>query len=216
MSAVALLDEAVAFIRASFTRQQVATVRPYAGEFSASEMPKISYNCPAILITVLGWKDPESGSRLTGRHAKKHRVVAFVLCKNSKSREARMTEAMAISEALCVVLRQWAPMTQEPYAARLNALGVTVMGLDGEATAENMYGRAVDDAGQALWMVDWYQCAKGVIPLGPVRPAVAYDDLPALEHVVIEDSVHVNQTPATPPSGDAAPTVTEKIDFVNP
>jgi phage gp37-like protein len=216
LSAVALLDQAVAFVRASFTRQQVATVRQYAGEFSAAEIPKLSYNCPAILITILGWKKPEAGGRLTGRHAKNYRLAAFVLCKNAKSREARMAEAMSLAEALSVVLRQWAPMTQAPYAAALAALKVTVLGLDDEANAENLYSGAVDKAGQALWMVDWYQCARGVIPLGPVRPAIPYEDLPALGEVVIEDSVHVNQIPPVPPSGDAVPTVTEKIDFVNP
>jgi hypothetical protein len=216
MSAVALLDEAVAFVRASFTRQQVATVRPYAGEFSAAEMPKISYNCPTILITVLGWKEAEAGARMAGRHVKQHRVVAFVLCKNVKSREARMGEAMAISEALCVVLRQWMPMTQEPYAARLKARGVTVMGLDGEATAENMYGRAVDDAGQALWMVDWRQSAKGEIPLGPVRPAVDYDALPALKTVEIIDTTTGAQTPPPDVVPQDPPTVTEEIIFANP
>lgn len=216
MSAVALLDQAVAFVRASFTRQQVVTVRPYAGEFSAAEMDKISYTCPAILLTVLGWKEPQPGGRLTGRHAKNHRLVAFIVCKNGKNREARMTEAMALAEALSVVLRQWAPMTQEPYASALKALGVTVMGLDDEASCENLYNRTVDEQGQALWMVDWYQCAKGVIPLGPTRPAVPYDQLPALTSVVIEDTAHVNQTPGVMAAPDAPIAVTEKIDFVNP
>lgn len=216
MSAVVLLEQAVAFVRASFTKQQVVTVRQYAGEFSAAEMKNVSYTCPAILLTVLGWKKPEAGHRLTGRHAKNHRLVAFVVCKNGKSREARMAEAMQLAEALSVVLRQWAPMTQEPYASALNALGVTVLGLDDEPTGENLYNRAVDEQGQALWMVDWYQCAKGVIPLGPTRPAVPYDQLPVLTSVVIEDTVHVNQVPAVAPPVEAVPAVTEKIDFVNP
>ncbi len=127
-----------------------------------------------------------------------------------------MTEAMALAEALSVVLRQWMPMQQQPYKSALQALGVTVLGLDDEASCENLYNAAIDREGQALWMVDWYQCAKGVIPLGPVRPAIAYEDLPPLTHVVMEDTVHVNQTPEPLPSGDGPITVTEKIDFVNP
>ncbi|OYZ76088.1 MULTISPECIES: hypothetical protein [unclassified Polaromonas] len=216
MSAVALLDQAVAFIRASFTKQQVVTVRPYAGEFSATEVGKVSYNCPAILVTLLGWKKPGAESRLTGRHAKNHRLVAFVVTKNAKSREARMAEAMALAESLSVVLRQWMPMQQQPYKSALEALDVTVLGLDDEASCENLYNAAIDKEGQALWMVDWYQCAKGKIPLGPGRPAVDYENLPPLTTVELTHDTHVNQIPPAPPSGDAAPTVTDQINFLNP
>lgn len=216
MSATVLLDQAVAFVRAGFTKQEVVTVQKYAGEFSASEMKQLSYTCPAILLTVLGWKEAPAGARLTGRHARQVRLAAFVVTKNAKDRQARMSEAMALSESLSVLLRQWAPMTQEPSASALAALGVTVAGLEDEASCENLYSRAVDEQGQALWLVDWYQCVKGAIPLGPTRPAVPYALLPAMTTVVIEDSAHVNQIPA-PLAVPAAPiTVAEKIDFVNP
>ncbi len=216
MSAVALLDQAVAFVRAGFTKQQAATVQKYAGEFSASEMKQLSYTCPAILITVLGWKKPEAGARLTGRHARHVRLAAFVVTKNAKDRQARMAEAMQLSEALSVLLRQWAPMVQEPSASALSALGVTAAGLEDEASCENLYNRAVDEQGQALWLVDWYQCVKGVAPIGPGRPAVPYELLPAMTTVVIEDSARVNQIPTPVAAPNATITVTEKIDFLNP
>lgn len=216
MSAVALLDQAVVFVRAGFTKQQAVTVQKYAGEFSSAEMKNLSYNCPAILLTVLGWKKPEAGMHLTGRHARCVRLAAFVVTKSAKDRQARMSEAMALSEALSVLLRQWAPMVQEPSASALSALGVTAGGLEDEASCENLYNRAVDEQGQALWLVDWYQCVKGAVPLGPVRPAVPYAQLPTMTTVVIEDSAHVNQVPVTAVVPDAAITVTEKIDFVNP
>ena len=216
MSAVALLDQAVVFVRAGFTKQQVVTVQKYAGEFSSAEMKNLSYTCPAILLTVLGWKKPEAGMHLTGRHARCVRLAAFVVTKSAKDRQARMAEAMALSESLSVLLRQWAPMVQEPSASALSALGVTAGGLEDEASCENLYNRAVDEQGQALWLVDWYQCVKGAVPLGPVRPAVPYAQLPALTTVVIEDSAHVNQVPVTAVVPDAAITVTEKIDFLNP
>ncbi len=216
MSAVALLDQAVAFVRAGFTKQQAATVQQYAGEFSASEMKQLSYTCPAILITVLGWKKPEAGAHLTGRHARQVRLAAFVVTKNASNRQARMSEAMALAENLSVLLRQWAPMVQEPSASALSALGVTAGGLEDEASCENLYNRAVDEQGQALWLVDWHQSVKGVVPMGPGRPAVPYALLPALTTVVIEDSAHVNQVPVAAVVSDAAITVTEKIDFLNP
>ena len=216
MSAVALLDQAVAFVRAGFTKQQAATVQKYAGEFSAAEMKQLSYTCPAILLTVLGWKKADGGAHLTGRHARTARLAAFVVTKNAKDRQARMSEAMALSEALSVLLRQWAPMVQEPSASALSALGVTAGGLEDEASCENLYSRAVDEQGQALWLVDWYQSVKGAVPMGPVRPAVPYAQLPALTTVVIEDSARVNQAPAAAVVPNAPIAVSEKIDFVNP
>ena len=216
MSAVSLLDQAVAFVRAGFTKKEAVTVQKYAGEFSASEMKQLSYSCPAILLTVLGWKEAPAGARLTGRHARQARLAAFVVTKNAKDRQARMSEAMALSEALSVLLRQWAPMTQEPSASALMALGITVAGLEDEASCENLYSRAVDEQGQALWLVDWYQCFKSVVPIGPGRPAVPYALLPALTTVVIEDTAHVAQGPITVPPAATPITVTEKIDLVNP
>ncbi|MES1977553.1 MAG: hypothetical protein V4451_05920 [Pseudomonadota bacterium] len=213
MSAIVLLEQTVAFVRASFDKKRVTDVREYAGEFSAAEMKGVSYNCPAILITVLGWKPPSEGARLTGRHAKSHRMAAFVVTKNAKSREARMKEAMGISEDLAVLLRQWAPMAQEPYAARIKALDMTIAGLAEEPTCENLYNPTVDAQGQALWLVDWYQDAKGVIPINQVRPVVPLADM---NHVEIEDTVRGGQTPDAPPNGDAPPSVTEQIDFAQP
>ncbi len=216
MSASVLLDQAVAFVRAGFTKQQVLTVRKYAGEFNGAEMKRVSYACPAILLTVLGWQKPSNDSRLTGRHARTVRLAAFVVCKNAKDRESRMAEAMTLAESLTVLLRQWSPMTQEPSASALTALCITVAGLSDEPSCENLYNRAVDEQGQALWLVDWYQDIKGAIPLGPARPAVPYDQLPNLTAVEIEDTTHVAQGPVTVPPADAPITVTEKVSFTTP
>ncbi|MFI5447581.1 hypothetical protein [Polaromonas sp. UC242_47] len=216
MSGVLLLEQAVAYVRASFTKAQVKDVRAYAGEFSTAEMKNVSYNCPAILISLLGWKKPDEGGRLTGRHAKNHRMVAFVVTKNAKSREARMTEAMRLAEDLSVLLRQWAPMAQQPYASAIQAQGVTIVGLDDEPTCENLYNRAVDEQGQALWMVDWYQCAKGVIPLNQERPDVPYADRPNMRHVEIYDTARGGQAPGDTPDTSIVPDVQEKIDFEKP
>ena len=216
MSANVLLDQAVAFVRASFTKQQVVTVRKYAGEFTGAEMKRVSYTCPAILLTVLGWKKTEPGSRLTGRHARHVRLAAFVVCKNAKDRESRMAEAMTLAEDVSVLLRQWAPMTQEPSASAFVALGITAVGLSDEPSCENLYNHAVDEQGQALWLVDWYQDVKGAIPLGPARPAVPYDELANLVAVQIEDTTHTAQGPVTVPPPQTPITVTEKVSFTTP
>lgn len=211
MSAEILLGLAVAFVRKSFTPQEVKTVEIYGGQFSAEEIPHTSYNCPAVFVTVLGWQAPPSGSRITGRHAKQFRLCAFVAYSHV-DRVKRMSGALALAEQVGTVLRQWAPM-QEPGNASLAA---TIGGLDDEPRCENLYNRAVDKAGQALFALSWYQCAKPAVPLGPVRPAVPYPDLYPLSDVVIEDTVHANQVPAAAAPNDSVPAVTEKIDFVNP
>ncbi len=216
MSAVVLLDQVVAFVRAGFAKSQAVTVRKYAGEFSSAEMKRVSYACPAILITALGWAEPKEGGRMTGRHARSVRLAAFVVCKNAKDRESRMAEAMALSEQLAVLLRQWSPMTQEPSAAAFAAVGVTAAGLTEEPSCENLYNRAVDEQGQALWLVDWYQDVKGNIPIGPGRPAVPYEQLPNLVAVAIEDTTHVAQGPVTVELPQTPITVTEKVSFTNP
>lgn len=213
MSGIILLEETVAYVRAGFDKKRVAEVREYAGEFSAAEMKGVSYNCPAILITLLGWKPAAEGARMTGRHAKSHRMAAFVVTKHAKSREARMKEAMGLSEDLAVLLRQWAPMAQEPYATRLKALDITIAGLSDEPTCENLYNQTIDAQGQALWLVDWYQDAKGVIPINHVRPVVP---LANMSHVEIEDTVRGGQTPDAPPDSAAPLSVTEQIDFAQP
>lgn len=216
MSATVLLDQAVAFMRASLSKQQAVTVRKYAGEFSGAEMKHVSYTCPAVLLTVLGWKAAAPGGRMTGRHARDVRLAAFVVCKNAKDREARMAEAMALAEEVSVLLRQWGPMAQEPYAGALNAKGITASGLNDEPSCENLYNRAVDEQGQALWLIDWYQSVKSNIPIGPARPVVPYELLPNLVAVDIEDTTHVAQGPVTTELPQTPITVTEKVSFTTP
>ena len=153
---------------------------------------------------------------MTGRHARSVRLAAFVVCKNAKAREARMAEAMALAEQLAVLLRQWSPMVQEPSASAFAALGVTAVGLSAEPSCENLYNRAVDEQGQALWLVDWYQDVKGAIPLGPARPAVPYELLPDLTRVDIEDTTQVAHGPVSVELPQTPITVTEKVSFTSP
>jgi phage gp37-like protein len=211
MSAEVLIEQALAFVRRSLTKTEAATVELYGGQFSAEEIPQKSYNCPAIFITVLGWQAPPAGSRLTGRHAKQYRLCAFVAFKHA-DRVKRMSGGLVLAEKLGVLLRQWAPM-QELGNAQLAA---TIGGLDDEARCENLYNRAVDKAGQSLFALSWYQCAKPAVPLGPTRPAVPYAQLPNMATVEITDNTHVNQVPAVAAPVETPPVVTEAINFINP
>lgn len=211
MSADILLDQVLKFVRRSFPTIGAKTVELYGGQFSAEEIAHKSYNCPAIFITVLGWQAPPAGSRMTGRHAKQYRLCAFVVFEHA-DRVKRMSGALVLAEKLGIVLRQWTPMTEPGNAG----LAATIGGLDDEPRCENLYNRAVDKAGQALFALSWYQCAKPNVPLGPTRPAVPYEQLTDLTAVTIEDTAHMNQVPEVVAPPDAPITVTEKIDFVTP
>lgn len=197
MSAV-LLDQVLAYVRSQFTKAEAATVQAYGGEFSGAEVPKLSFNCPAIFVTVLG-SVPGSGVRLAGKHARKVRMAAFV-CFKHPERTQRMRGAMVLAEKLAMVLREWSPMQ--------NFAGDPVLSiaeLEEEATTENLYGPVTDKQGLALWLVGWEQAVK------PARPVPQLYDLLAVE---ITDLVQPGVVPA-PEDANAGPAgvVTHEINF---
>lgn len=192
MSAL-LLDQVIAQVRAAFTSTEVREVRAYAGEFSGAEVAQVSFNAPAILVTVLGWK-PGNSSRLTGRNVRLVRLAAFIVTKNATSREARMREAMLLSERLCITLGLWVPS---------DTTAMSIGPLEADAQAQNLYGQAVDQKGLALWMVDWEQACKSLLP-----PAQMWD----LLSIEITDHTHQGLVPAnTAPTGTLS--VTEDVLF---
>ncbi|MCU7371565.1 hypothetical protein PEC18_12080 [Paucibacter sp. O1-1] len=195
MSAI-LLDQVVAFVRASFTRQDVATVDIYGGEFNSVEMDQLSYSCPAILITVLGWQPAGAGVRLSIRHSRRVRLAAFVATKHAK-RSARLAQAMSLAERLALLLGNWTPADHEL---------VTMAGAEGEPAAENLYSRAIDKQGQALWLVSWEQC----VALKPhINPAELFD----LLRVDITDHTHQGRVPTAPTPAPPELAVTETVNF---
>lgn len=195
---VVLLDQVKAYIRASFSKTEAVTVEAYAGEFGAPDMEKVSYTCPAIFVTVLGWQPLHEGHRMTSKYARSVRVAAFVVAKHAK-RDQRMRGAMALAEKLCLVMRQWMPDNS-------TATLINVGPLEDDATAENLYSAAVDKLGQSVWLVDWHQA---------VKPIAGSDGKPALYDwltVAIEDTARITE-PAAAPANGVPLTVTEKISF---
>lgn len=194
----ALLTESLAYIRAQFTRAELATAEAYGGEFSGDEIDKLSYNCPAVLVTVLGWSPETNGTRLSGKHVRNVRLAAFVATKHAK-RELRMAQAMQIADKLAVALRLWQPSTTLP---------LTIAPLEKDAECENLYGRAIDKVGQALWLVRWEQC---------VQPAVPLPRLYELLHIDVYDTTRQGTqgvpaaAPLSPNSGPLV--VTEDVTF---
>lgn len=202
MSASILLEQAVRYVRSQFTKAEVVTVEQYGGQFSSDEVGQVSYNCPAIFMTVLGWKPAGEGKRLGGRYANEVRVAAFVAYKDATNRNKRMRGAMVIAEKLALVMRQWAP-ARDPV---IDALPVTLAGLEDDATCENLYSQGMDKKGQALWLVDWTQCTKSNVP-----PEQLYD----LLLVDITNNTHGGDIPAVPDAGGAALPVIDGVVFVS-
>ena len=200
MSASVLLDQAVARIRASFAKAEVATVEPYGGEFSAAEVNVKGFNAPAIFVTVLGWKPADGDTRMAGRNVNQVRLAAFVATKNVE-RKKRMASAMLLAERLAICLRQWAPMTEVANAS----LPVAIAGLEDDAAVENLYSRALDEQGLALFLVDWEQCVKPLVPLEQLL------DLLAVE---ITDNTRRGEVPADAAPAGIVPTVTDDVKFI--
>ncbi len=194
----ALLTKTLAHVRAQFTRAEVATVEAYGGEFSGEEIDKLSYNCPAVLVTVLGWNAETNGTRLSGKHVRNVRMAAFVATKHAK-RPLRMAQAMQIADKLAAGLRLWQPSTTLP---------LTIAPLEEDAECENLYGRAIDKAGQALWLVRWQQC---------VRPDLPLPQLYELLHIDVHDTTRQGSEGApvaAPQTPNSAPlVVTEDVTF---
>lgn len=190
-----LLDAAVAYVRAGFTKAQAADVRAYGGEFNAVEVSATSYNCPAILMTVLGWRPEPQPKTLVGRNVRLAKMAAFVAFKHA-NREERLRGAALLSEALCMKLKAWKPdhsNTQIDFAP-----------LYREPMAENMYGRAIDAKGQALWLVTWEQEYRAIVPEGTLYDLIAIE----IESLAVQGDP-VDNSPAPAP----APTVTHELQF---
>lgn len=190
-----LLNQTVDFVRSKFTRQQVLQVEPYGGEFSASEIPFKSYSCPAIFVTVLGWNPKASGQRVVGRGVRSVSMAAFIAFKHV-DRKKRLAGAMALAEQLSIALSSWNPA---PVDAPIQ-----VMPVDADPVAENLYGRAVDKVGQALWMVRWTQDVKQNVSPGQLFDLLA---------IHIDENYHPGQVPGTPTPESPPLTVTDEITF---
>ena len=195
MSAI-LLDQALLYVRGAFTRKDVLDVKAYGGEFSAEEIDFTSYACPAIFISVLGWSPKASGTRLAGRRVRAVQMAAFVAFKHV-DRAKRLGGAMNLAERLSLALTAWHPCAAD--------VPMEIAPLEHDASCENLYGRAVDKKGQALWMVKWVQDVKARVPDPELFELLA---------VEITENVLPGVVPAAPAPGGGTPlVVTDQINF---
>jgi len=195
---VQLLKAALSFVRGRFTKQEVVEVRQYAGEFNSAEMDQLSYTCPAVLLTVLGWQPKPAGGRITGKGTMEARLAAFVATKSLKSRDDRMDAAMTLAARLSAELQLWTP---EDAALPIYLGSIE----EGGSRCENLFSRAIDAKGQALWLVSWTQCFRP-------KPNVPLGELYELQTVEIDDMTRQGVVPTK----GVVPTplaVREQVDF---
>lgn len=152
MSSVELLDRSIRYLRGRFDKREVFAVQPYGGQFNADEVPAKSYACPAIFVAVRGWEGRPDSRRLTGRNVRAVEMSAFVATAD-KTREARMASAMLLAERVAAALQLWQPDDADNIAC-------DIAPLEDAPTCENLYNRAIDRAGQALWVVHWWQAVR--------------------------------------------------------
>jgi phage gp37-like protein len=151
----ASLDAVIAYLREKFTKAEVITVKPYAGEFGVADMTGTAYAAPAIFVTELGSQPAEGGTRTSGVHVRRTRMAAFVVYKHA-NRDTRMRGAMLLAEKLTMLLRLWRPDS--------TGLAYTLSPLERGANCENLFDHARDALGQAVWLVDWAQDVEPQTP----------------------------------------------------
>lgn len=184
MSGSILLDQVMAYTTTHREALGLFEVREYGGQFSAAEIDFASYNCPAVMYTVLGSRPAGSDAkRLTGKHVRLHRMAGFVVTKGA-TRDKRMREGLEIAERLAYLLHSWKAPDPKDVQAEIGAP-------EEEPTIENLYGRAVDKEGQALWLLTWQQA---------VRPLRAPPELSRVLRIDITDHTRQGVVPAGPPA----------------
>jgi len=146
------MDQARRYLRAAFKPEEVVDVTFYGGQFSAQEVGQLGFKTPALLVAGLGWSAPRSTDRLAGKRARAVHMAVFVVT-GTGTREERMLEAQLLAERVDALLVDWSPVNAPDQAAEVAAPEPGVR-------CENVYNRAVDAKGLALWLVTWRQCVK--------------------------------------------------------
>jgi phage gp37-like protein len=194
MSAETLQDQAIAYIRAQFTQQDVLAVLPYGGEFTEGEIGAKSFACPIIFVAVLGWHPANDGRRQAGRETDRVYLAAIVLTK-AVDRETRARSCLKLAARLAKALRDWRPDS--------TALDTSISSLDERPTCENMYSRHLDAQNMARWLCKWDQLVSPNLAYVPpvTKPLTGVD---IVDHV----RTHVGET-----NEEGALDVTEDIQF---
>jgi hypothetical protein len=161
-----LLDAALSYLRGQFSKREAVDVCDYGGEFAADEVAASTFNAPALLLSPMGWTPARGHERMVGRGALVCHMSCFVVTKGGRDRAERMRSACALAAKLNLALDAWVPSSE--------GLPLELAAPEPDVRAENLYGRKLDRAGLALWLVSWRQCAK-LPPLGSPQWAALMD-----------------------------------------
>ena len=133
--------------RGTRVKDLVNEVKLYGGEFTSTELGKVSTASPTIFITSLGFTPSESGRRIV-TPARNVKLAFFILVKGRTgahdARANRMLQAANIAEHLAAWLIKWKSRSE---------LANGCVGMFEDVTAENKYGRNVDANALAIWLV---------------------------------------------------------------
>lgn len=156
------------------------TIDEYGGEFNGAEVPRLSFNCPAVFVTCLGWQPPTGPARIGGKFASRSRFAAFIVTQDYRGRNTRMRMACDRAELVSALVADWRP----PGCA----------GPAQDIRAQNLYGSAVDQKSMALWSVTWWHDTAWRDPREWIQ------QLPELDAVDIHSigHTHVDDTPPAP------------------
>lgn len=160
-----LMDEIKARIKA-IPGKLFVSVENYGGEFSSDEVDFKSFSAPAAFVSCLGWRKVDRPLLLSGKYIWRARIAIFIATKETK-RDSRMVSAMSRAAVLSAHFQGWRP---EACSGRAE-----------DIDSENLYNRAIDKKGLALWMVSWWheiELEDGQTP--------GHDDLSDLKRVEIE------------------------------
>jgi phage gp37-like protein len=196
MSAETLQDQAIAYIRSQFTKQEVVNVTPYGGEFTEAEISAKSFICPTIFVAVLGFHGANDGHRQAGRETDRVYMAAFVLSK-AVDREQRARDCLKLTTRLAKAMRDWIPDS--------TGIDTCISRLEDRPTCENMYSRQLDAQNMARWLCKWDQLVSPNLNYVPpvLTPLTGVD---IVDHV----RAHVDVTEDSTAPLD----VTEDIQFV--
>jgi len=143
-------DALMPIMQAQITAQLLSmkvSVKLHAGKFIWSELQRISYKAPAVLISCLGWRaiDDEEAAIL-GAHGKdlnRVRFVAGIVTKSVKKSDSRNQQARLIAQALTTFLsgQDW-------------SLDDVLESQD--LRCESLYIESAEEDNQSMWLLDWW------------------------------------------------------------
>ena len=145
----ALLDAIAAKLRGDLPALKTCEV--HDGRWDADELERWSVATPALLIACLGVvRTEQPGERWTDAHLQ---LAIYVMTEDRIEDRRRMPRGTAARNLVAWLLLHL-PRTRWGMGANVG------LGLPEKIRAANLYSRALDESGTAMWMVSWQQALQ--------------------------------------------------------